>query len=190
MLFRSSVRPNLVLMTSLLSTSLLMASPEVAPDTRTPAPPTNSVTAQLAELQKTAQSYYDHGNYGKALELWESSLSQSEKEFGPDHPRIAVVLSNLGFCNVELGNYETALSLFQRALVIRERALGTNDLEVGFSLRNVAIGYHAQGNYEQSLVLNKRSLGILENALGPDHPGVATGLSLLADDYRAEWNYE
>ena len=57
---------------------------------------------------------------------------------GPQHPDVAMTLSNLAVLYTSLGRYADAEALYQRALPLFEQALGPTHPHVRTCLRNYA----------------------------------------------------
>ena len=68
-----------------------------------------------------------------------------EKALRPDHPGLAVFLSNLALLYHDQGRECEAEPLLERTLSIMEKALGPGDAYVGQVLNNLAGLYHVQG---------------------------------------------
>lgn len=119
-------------------------------------------------------------NYGQATAVAREALSIAEREYGPDHPNVAVSLNKLALLYDTQGQYQQAEPLFKRALAIREQAFGPEHPAVATSLYNLASLYNTQGKYVQADPLYKRSLAITEKTLGKDHLDVAATLNDLA----------
>ncbi len=73
----------------------------------------------------TAAGYeaYEQGDYAEAEKAWSAALQEAEK-FGPEDPRLAESLGNLGVAYRDQGKYAEAEPLFKRSLSITEKALG------------------------------------------------------------------
>ena len=72
----------------------------------------------LGELRRREERWSDAERlYVEAAELW-------EKYLGPEQPRVAITLHNLGVVHIGQGRYEDARVTLGRALAILERALG------------------------------------------------------------------
>jgi tetratricopeptide (TPR) repeat protein len=80
----------------------------------------------------------DQGRYGDAEPLFKRALAIKEKAFGPDHPGVALGLSNLASLYNAQGRYGEAEPLHKRALAIMEKALGPEHPNVATSLENYA----------------------------------------------------
>jgi tetratricopeptide (TPR) repeat protein len=189
MRLRTLIGVGFVIVVALATISLAGASPENSPNEQALAPPTNSAAAELAEMDKTAQSHFSRGDYAGAQRLWESYLLKSEKELGPEQPTIVAALSGLGFCYEASGKPDKALPLYQRALAIGESTLGKNHPDLASSLGLLAGLHQVRGEYEEALALYERSLSIVEKAFGPDGRQVVEGLLNLAALHRELGNH-
>ena len=143
----------------------------------------------LDKADRQGQALYQAGRYGEAIPFYEKALQLSEREFGPEHPKVATSLNNLALLYDAQGRYGDAEPLYKRSLAIREKALGPDHPNVATSLTNLAELYRAQGRYADAEPLYKRALAINEKALGPEHPDVATSLNNLALLYQAQGRY-
>ena len=135
-----------------------------------------------------ATKAYQQGNYPEAEKQLEAAVKEAEG-FGPQDPRLATNLNNLGELYRLQGRYAEAEQHYKWALAVLEKALRPAHPQVATSLNNLAALYHAQGRYAKAEQLYKRSLGIREKTLGPEHPQVATSLNNLGELYRFQGRY-
>jgi Flp pilus assembly protein TadD len=64
------------------------------------------------------------GDLAGARAAFERALRIDEVSFGPDHPRVAIRVNNLGGVLQAQGDLAGGRAAFERALAIFERALG------------------------------------------------------------------
>lgn len=126
------------------------------------------------------------GEYGRAEEHYQQALKLHEKELGPEHPKVAILLNSLAQLYVEQGKYGEAEPIIKRALTILKEQLGPDHPDVANSLNTLAVLYLDQGKYGEAEPLYRQALVILEKQLGPEHPNVAGALSNLAALYREQ----
>ncbi len=69
-------------------------------------------------------AYYSLGEYGKAIEYYDRALSIDRKNFGENHPKVAIRYNNLGAAYDSLGDHSKAIECFDRALAIFIQFLG------------------------------------------------------------------
>ena len=108
------------------------------------------------------------------------ALAIDEKAFGPDHPNVAIGLSNLAVLLQATNRLAEAEPMFRRALAIDEKAFGPDHPEVATDLNNLAELLRATNRLAEAEPMYRRALAIDEKAFGPDHPEVATDLNNLA----------
>ncbi len=80
---------------------------------------------------------YRQGNYAEAFKQTKAALSAAEA-FGPNDPRLATTLNNLGVIYDTQGKHAEAEPLYKRALAIREKALGPEHPDVASVLESYA----------------------------------------------------
>jgi CHAT domain-containing protein len=83
---------------------------------------------------------------------------------GPDHPNVALSLSNLASLYQDQSRYAEAETLAKRALAIREKVLGPDHPDVAFGLHNLATLYWVQGRYTEAEPLLDRAIAIGDRA--------------------------
>ena len=76
--------------------------------------------------------------------MYKRSLAIRERTLGPDHPDVAISLSNLAGLYDKEGRYAEAEPFYQRALTIGENALGNDHPDVALLLSNLAEFYRIQ----------------------------------------------
>jgi tetratricopeptide (TPR) repeat protein len=113
-------------------------------------------SAELEEADRQGRLLYEAGRYGEAALYWEEAVALAERELGPDHPRIAMLLNNLALSYHAQRRYAEAEPLLRRALAIRERALRPDHPVVAASLSNLAELYRLQGRYAKAEPLHRR----------------------------------
>jgi tetratricopeptide (TPR) repeat protein len=136
----------------------------------------------------TAHTLYDlailrrqQGALVEAEQLYRRALAIREREQGPNHPDVAVILNNLAGLEAAQGNYDAAQPLLERALTIRQTALGNEHGLTAQSLNNLALLYAAQDNAAAAEPLYQRALAILEKT---DEPAEGE-LERVLDNYAA-----
>ncbi len=78
----------------------------------------------------------------------------------PDHPSVAVNLSNLAVLYVTQGQYALAEPLYKRALAMQEKALGPEHPSVATGLNNLAGLYRATARDTEAAILEQRAARI------------------------------
>jgi tetratricopeptide (TPR) repeat protein len=119
--------------------------------------------------------------YAEAEPLYRRALAIDEKNYGPDHPAVAIRLSNLALLLGDTNRLSEAESLYRRALAIDENSYGPNHPTVAMKLNNLAELLRNTNRLSEAEPLYRRALAIDEKNYGPDHPMVATFLNNLAE---------
>ncbi len=145
--------------------------------------------AEAKLLNSQCIEFYRAGKYDEAIKPCQRVLAIVEKEFGSEHPNVAIFLNNLALVYKTKGEYVKAEPLYQRALAIYEKAPGGERLNVATALNNLAELYEAKGDHAKAEPLFQRALALLEKEFGGEHPNVATLLNNLAGLYEAKRDY-
>jgi tetratricopeptide (TPR) repeat protein len=126
--------------------------------------------------------------FAEAEPLDRRALAIGEASLGPDHPNVAIRLSNLATLLRDTNRQDEAEPLYRRALAIDEASLGPDHPNVAIRLNNLAGVLHDKNRLGEAEPLLRRALAIDEASLEPDHPNVAIRLvnlgSLLNDTNR------
>ena len=109
-----------------------------------------------------------------AVPLYRAALAREEKASGPDSPKVALRLNDLGVAARDP-------ELLRRALAIQERAFGPVHPAIGATLGNLSGILLGAGKAAEAEPFARRSLAVLEKTRGPRHPRTATAASSLAD---------
>ena len=119
-----------------------------------------------------------------ALNVLERAVAFDEAAYGPDHPEVAITLTNLGIVQRHLGELPNARTTLERALAIKEAAYGPDHPEVAITLTNLGLLQQQLSELPDARTTLERALAIKEAAYGPDHPEVAITLTSLGDVQR------
>ena len=88
----------------------------------------------------------------------------------PDHPDVALSLSNLGAAYYRLGSIGMALEFYDQAISIRESALGKRHVDTGLLYNNKACCMSLRGDTTATRALLYSAHEIFVDGLGPTHP--------------------
>lgn len=108
------------------------------------------------------------GDTADAAQLYRRALEIREREQGPNHPDVALVLNNLAVLEAGQGNYAAAQPLLERALNIRQAAFGADHVLTAQSLSNLGLLDAARGDASAAERLYQRAIAILEKTDAPD----------------------
>ena len=98
-----------------------------------------------------------------------SALKIDEKNFGADHPDVAIDLTNLGQLLFQTNRAEEAEPIMQRALRIDQKTLGEHHPQVAIDLYNLAVLYKATNRAVQAIPLMQKAVEVCKTSLGPNH---------------------
>ena len=132
----------------------------------------------------------DLGEYERARDLLETALASDLKNFGADHPNIAVYQSNLAKVYDSLGQYDRARDLQESALTSDLKNFGADHPNIAVSQSNLANVYDSLGQYERARDLLETALASDLKNFGADHPNVAVRQSNLANVYNSLGQYD
>jgi len=123
--------------------------------------------------------YQGVANYARARECFERALGIDERVFGPDHPRVATDVNNLGGVLQGVGDLEGARAAYERALGILEKVLGPEHPNVATLVNNLGVLLQDMGDLAGARAAYERALGIDELVFGREHPKVAGHINNL-----------
>ena len=127
--------------------------------------------------------YRAMGNYERAEQLFQRSLTLIEQTKGKNDPGLGAPLNNLATLYYETGKYDKALPLFQRAYDLLVQTKGAEHPQTATALNNLALLYDAMNDFARAEELMKRALAIREKVLGAEHPDTAISLGNLGGLY-------
>ena len=123
----------------------------------------------------------------REAEPWlKKALATGQRVLGPNDPKVAVVLSELGLVHMEMGRETEAEQAFDRAIKIyRARGVKDEDSREGLPTPLYGLGYlrMIQGQYGKSEPLFKQAIDIVEQNLGKNNRHVGTAFLGLVDLY-------
>jgi tetratricopeptide (TPR) repeat protein len=130
-------------------------------------------------LERAAVFSRQHGGARAEKALRQLSFELCEAKYGPDDPRVALMLDELGTVLVKLGDLSEGLAVHERALRIKEREFGSEDPRIAATLNNLGCALVEQGSAARACELHERALRIEEQAFGSEDPRVAHTLNNL-----------
>lgn len=134
-----------------------------------------------ADLMATlGMIYHRLGLRERALPLVEAALAQRRELLGPDHPKVAQSLNDLGVLQERGGEYRAAEASYRQALAIRRRQLGPLHPDVMESLSDLAAVRWEQGEYDAAEKQWREVLAMRRKLFGNRHVAVAGSLNNLA----------
>jgi tetratricopeptide (TPR) repeat protein len=139
------------------------------------------IAEPTARLYGQLDNLFDaKARYPEAEKASRRALAISETSLGPDHPEVAIRLSNLAALLFATNRLAEAEPLMRRALAIDETGYGPDHPRRATGLNNLAQMLQDTGRLAEAEPLMRRALAIDEASYGPAHPNVARDLSNLA----------
>jgi non-specific serine/threonine protein kinase/serine/threonine-protein kinase len=120
---------------------------------------------------------YLTGDFRRAHDLLQQSVSIYEQSLGPEHPQVARALGLLGTARWRIGDFRGAGEALERSLEICRRNGLEDDPAVAHALYGQGILLLEINDPVAARPLLERALALRESRLGPDH--TATGGVLL-----------
>ena len=130
-----------------------------------------------------ARSYFQLGNYTKAIEVGTKALNICKLIQDETHPNYVIVLSNLANYYSSMGDNIKAIEVGSESLNIVKRTVGETHPDYALSLNNLAGFYFGIGDYTKAIKLGELALGIGGKVFGESHSDYAILLSNLANYY-------
>jgi tetratricopeptide (TPR) repeat protein len=133
------------------------------------------------DLQVAARSYASLAplDPARASDYYAKAIAAQEKDTGPDHPRVAMLLNRLAQAVEEKQNFREAEALLRRALAIQRKALGPSP-DTATTLINLGSLLQHLHRAEEAERLEREAIGILEQKR-PQSVELAAAYTNLAD---------
>ena len=133
----------------------------------------------LASASSLAGDLAAVGNYQRARDLDEDTLSRCRRVLGDDHPDTLTSASQVAFDLVGLNDFSQARQLQEETLSRRRRILGEDDPDTLSSANHLGGILWLLGDYQQAWRLHRDTLAHRRRILGDDHPDTLTTASAL-----------
>ncbi len=142
----------------------------------------SSPPASLGRLLNQAALYLRvRGLYHEARDFQTLALTADVRQFGEDHPKVAVRRSNLATILSALGEHEEARKQIEMALAADVRQFGEDHPNVARCRSNLAVILSDLGEHEEARKQIELALAAAVRQFGEDHPNVAIRRSNLAN---------
>ncbi len=111
-------------------------------------------------LTSEAMKLYNSGDYTQGVKVAKRALQVAQQNDGPDHPNVALSLSNLAELYEAQKEYTKAEQLYKRSLEILEKAFGQDNQFLVPTLLNMASLYNNIGRKDEADRLMERANNI------------------------------
>jgi tetratricopeptide (TPR) repeat protein len=140
----------------------------------------DSRSGRVEFLQNTlALVLHALGDYTGARVLLEKVIQLEERNFGLEHPSVAVSYSSLALVLRDLGDYKGARDLLEKAVQLAERHYGPEHPTTAINYSNLAVVLKDLGDDESARTLLEKAVQLAERHYGPEHPFTAIRYSNL-----------
>jgi tetratricopeptide (TPR) repeat protein len=129
------------------------------------------------------------GEYTKATEYYEKSITIIQKILPANHPSLAASYNNIGMLYLNMGDYSKALSSYDKALEIRQKTLPPNHPDLAASYNNIGTVYDSMSEYSKALSSYTKALEMRQKTLPPNHPDLATSYNNIGAVYDSMSEY-
>ncbi|MER7679449.1 FxSxx-COOH system tetratricopeptide repeat protein, partial [Streptomyces sp. NPDC096934] len=139
----------------------------------------------LATRSDLANAYRSAGDLGRAIPLFEQTLTDSLRVLGEDHPNTLIFRNSLAYAYESAGDLGRAIPLFEQTLTDSLRVLGEDHPNILISRNNLAGAYQSAGDLGRAIPLLEQTLTDRVRVLGEDHPDTLISRNNLAGAYQS-----
>jgi tetratricopeptide (TPR) repeat protein len=147
-----------------------------------------TVDERVVLLHSVGMIRAQQGDAQEARVLLERSLALTREHIGPDDPRAAGILIDLGNLDNDRGEHERAQPRYEQAYAVIEATLGPDHPLAIKALNNLGNALRGQGRFAPAREHLDRALALAGRVLPPGHPSTAIVMAslgeLLADEGR------
>jgi tetratricopeptide (TPR) repeat protein len=144
----------------------------------------------LNSASNLANGLRESGEYQRARQLDEDTLTRYRRVLGEDHPHTLNSAHNLANDVRESGEHQQARQLDEDTLTRYRRVLGEDHPHTLGSAHNLALNLLNLGEYQRARQLDKDTLARRRRVLGDNHPHTLDSASNLAYVLRALGEHE
>jgi len=136
---------------------------------------THILETKNSYLIKLLGDYFEHiSDLKKAIYYNYESLKIRLKDFGENHPDVAISLNKIGILYWYERDYIKTQEYYEKALNIRLKVLDENHPSIATSYNNLGVLWTDKGNDLKALKYYQKALKIRINVFGEEHHRVAT----------------
>ncbi|HEX4460334.1 MAG TPA: tetratricopeptide repeat protein, partial [Polyangia bacterium] len=132
-------------------------------------------------LSSLAASIASQGRTEEARPLFERARAEDERIYGPDHPIVGKILTQLGLLYSRAEQYDLSVATLQRARTILEDTVGPDSPSVATVLVNLGSTYESMNRIDLALPVERRAVEIWSRPGAPENPDLCYALQGLAN---------
>jgi CHAT domain-containing protein len=143
-----------------------------------------------------AASYNDLGlvysqlDVDEAFDYYEKAFDLYQKVHGNNHPKLAIINTNLGVLHLSEKLYGDAITYFEAALKIWETIYPQPHPNKALVLMNLGSTYSGMGDYKTTLTFYKKAIAMYKSTQGDKHPDVSFVNNLLGNVKLVQNNFD
>ncbi|NJN42757.1 MAG: tetratricopeptide repeat protein [Flammeovirgaceae bacterium] len=122
---------------------------------------------------------YSQTNVDMALEYYDMAMASYEEIYGKEHPKIAIVNTNIGILYQGLELYGDAINSFETSLEIWKKTYPEGHPNQAFVQRNLGQTYNLMGDQKTAMEFFEIALLGYKHAYGNKHPDIASTLNQM-----------
>lgn len=145
---------------------------------------TGAESAATAEILHAQAAIMTLVSLDQAESLFERVLAINERELGPDHPKVGIILRDLAAVRLEQGKLDGNEAMLRRSVRILEDAYGSTHTFVGNALSSLGNLLIATGDASSAIEVLERALAVQSTTVGTSHPESAYTLAHLGRAFR------
>jgi tetratricopeptide (TPR) repeat protein/predicted Ser/Thr protein kinase len=137
----------------------------------TPGPERAMALGNLGRVAYRAQ------DFAGAREHFEQAREAAEKVYGPKHPEIAKLWSNIAAALHAQGEMDASGEALERSLAVFEAALPPDHPDIATTLTNLSAFKYRVGRYDEAIAISQRVIEMRRRMLGARSPKIAGSLN-------------
>ncbi|CAF3367470.1 unnamed protein product [Rotaria socialis] len=130
----------------------------------------------IESYDNIAEIHQNNGDTKRAIESYKKALMIFIKNFGEDHPKLAICFNNLAIAYKRETKYIKALEYHEKALIILEKYRIANHSDLGASHNNIGVIHRHLGHYDQAIEHYQNALEIYKKSLCCSYSDIAKTL--------------
>ena len=150
----------------------------------------NAIYEKANSLNNQGDSYYDEGQFSKALKLYSQAAELTKDIANGYNIYYSYSISNIAISYYALGNYPMALKYLEQSAEIKKEIYGPEDPLYASALNNISVIYCMYEDYNKAIDYDLKALEIKKKTLGEDNPKYALSLSTLGSIYYKIGDYQ
>ncbi len=110
---------------------------------------------------------YRASDPGGALAAFRRAHEVAVESYGPRHPEVAKLLSNMAACHTRLGELADSQRLLEQSLAVFRAVLPADHPDIAITMTNLAALEYRQSHYDAAIAISDEVIAIRKRTLGP-----------------------